>query len=138
MKKGLYFSLDGLIAIIILSLFISNVIMLDQNNGDKSIEAYSLSLAAMMEKNMPLSNLSNNTTMLNFFNSLDSQYCFYYEFYGFPPPQNNPRLLFNVTRTGCNISANYYQLFRSILNDQDLRVRDLSYGFRMRVWQKLS
>lgn len=141
MRKGFYLSLDGLLAVIFLSMFISNIIILTQENeniANKEMEAYALSLAAMMEKNMQLTNLSNNSTMLIFFDNLDNQYCFYYEFYDFPPPQNNPRLLFNITRTGCNISQHYYQLFRSILNEDDLRVKNLSYGFRMRIWQRLS
>jgi hypothetical protein len=138
--KGFYLSLDALIAVMILLLFVSNVLApsFSSSNSDEddNIEAYTLTLASMMEKTMPVSNLSNNTTMLNFINSLQDNYCMSYEWFDFPPPTNNARLIFNITESSCILQDNYYQVFRSIINSEDVKIRNLSYGFRLRVWKR--
>ena len=137
--KGFYFSLDGLLAIIVLFMFLSTIGMFFKSKikeySPKELEPYALTLAVMMEKSLNISNLSNQTQMQTFINNLKAEYCVSYYFYDFPPPNNNPVLLFNITKIGCLEGKDYYQVFRSVTNITFLR-NQRSYGFLLRVWPK--
>ncbi len=137
--KGFYFSLDAMLAVIILFLFLSTVnIFVKTKIKDyekQDLESYSLTLASMMEKSLEIRNLSNQTQMQTFINNLKPEYCVSYYFYDFPPPTNDPLLIFNITKSGCSEQKDYYQSFRSVTNSTLIR-NQRSYGFILRVWPK--